>query len=226
MSRLSQALQTARWRVSQKYFHNFIFVHVPKTAGTSIVRTLGIPRIHQTAYDIRGRIGARRWEQKFKFAFVRNPWDRAVSSFHFAAARNRGLANSRYISLTFSDWLRLAYVERHPLYFDFPHPFSPQYDWISDFEDKIIVNFIGRFENLQQDFSTICERIGRRAIVLPHHGASKHKDYRDYYKDKDVEIIAKWYKKDIDHFGYAFDRPASTRHSDSLINIGLKQVAV
>lgn len=230
MSRLSHALQTARWRVRQKYLHNFIFVHVPKTAGTSIVHTLGIPRIHQTAYDIRGRIGARRWEQKFKFAFVRNPWDRTVSLFHFASARARGLSNSRYIALTFTDWLQLAFVERHALYFDFPHSFSPQFDWISDFEDRIIVDFVGRFENIQQDFATICERMRRPIMVLPHDNQTNRKDYRYYYKDSDVEIIAKWYEKDINYFGYTFEPHALPRHaamrSVDSSNFGLKHIAV
>lgn len=205
MSRLSGRLKNVRWQLRQKYVDNFIFIHVPKTAGTSVVRTLGIPRIHETASDIRNRLGARRWEGKFKFAFVRNPWDRAVSLFHFAAGPSRGLCNSRYIALSFREWLKFAYVDRHPLYFDFPHSFGPQLEWISDLDGNVIVDFVGRFENLRQDFATICARLGLSTAVLPHYGASKHDDYRSYYKDEDVDIIAKWYKKDIEHFGYAFE---------------------
>lgn len=208
MSWLSQELKTTQWRLRQKFLHNFVFVHIPKTGGTSIVRTFSLPREHKMALDLRGRIGSRRWERRFKFAFVRNPWDRAVSSFHFACIRN-----SRYIALTFSDWLQLAYVERHPLYFDLPHSFSPQFDWISDSLDNVIIDFVGRFENLQQDFATICQRIGRPVTTLPRLNPTEHQEYRYYYKDKDAEIIAQWYKKDIDYFGYAFDRPASLLHT-------------
>lgn len=228
MSWLSHELRTSSWRFRQKYLLNFTFVHIPKSAGTSITRALGIvaEQEHKTAMELRGRIGADRWEKKFVFAFVRNPWDRAVSSFHFAVTRNKP---SRFVGLTFSEWLQIAYVDRHPLYFDLPHPFLPQFDWISDSRDNVLVDFVGRFENLQQDFDVVCERIGRPVVVLPHSNPTKHEDYRHYYKDKDVDVIAHWYKKDIEHFGYTFDRPTSipllferTRSAKA----ALKQVAV
>ncbi len=209
MSRLTQEYRAFHWRLRQKYFHDFVFIHIPKTAGTSIYRSLGLAGEHRTALQLRGRLRERRWHTKFKFAFVRNPWDRAVSSFLHATVINK---DSRFVALTFSDWLRLAYVERHPLYFDVPHSFSPQYDWISDGEDNLIVDFVGRFENLREDFATICGRIGRPGLDLPHHNATKHADYRTYYKDRDIEIIARWYKKDIDYFGYTFSKLPAIRH--------------
>lgn len=226
MSWFSREMQKVRWRAKQKYIHKFIFIHIPKTGGSSINFTLGIPREHVTAFELRGRIGAERWEKKFKFAFVRNPWDRAVSSFHFARIRN-----SRFVALTFSDWLQLAYVERHPLYFDLPHSFSPQFDWINDRKEDVIVDFVGRFENLQQDFATVCERIGHPVVEkLRHSNKTKHEDYRHYYRDKDVDLVAKWYKKDIEFFGYTFDpsnsAPQPIRYLNESAGIGLKQVAV
>lgn len=153
MSWLSEELRRARWRVTQKYFHNFVFIHIPKNAGTSVLRALGLTPEHKKAVGARGVIGEQRWERKFKFAFVRNPWDRAVSSFHYAR-----FGDSRFVSLSFSEWLHLAFVERHPLYFDIPHTFITQFDWICDRQDKVIIDFVGRFENIQQDFAVICKR--------------------------------------------------------------------
>jgi chondroitin 4-sulfotransferase 11 len=209
MSWLTQELRTTRWHLRQKYLLDFVFIHIPKTAGSSIHRTLELTAEHKTALQLRGRLGKRRWERKFKFAFVRNPWDRVVSSFHYAATRTK---NSRFVDLTFSQWLKLAYVDRHPLYFDAPHLFSPQYDWISDNDDNLIVDFVGRFENLEHDFAKVCERIGRTGLQLPHDNATKHQDYRHYYKDSEIEIIARWYKKDIEHFGYVFSAPTVIAH--------------
>lgn len=209
MSWLTHELRITRWHLRQKYFHNFVFVHIPKTAGTSIYRTLNLYGEHVTALQLRGRLGANLWNKKFKFAFVRNPWDRVVSSYRFATVRNK---DSRFVALSFSEWLRLAYVDRHPLYFDSPHSFSPQFDWISDNDDNVMVDFVGRFENLQQDFTHVCNRIGKPDVVLPHHNATKHNDYRTYYSDADIEIVARWYQKDIDYFGYTFSKISVARN--------------
>jgi chondroitin 4-sulfotransferase 11 len=201
MSWLTHRVRNAQWRIRQKYVHNFAFIHIPKTGGTSINRALGLADEHKTALQLRGRLGAERWERKFRFAFVRNPWDRAVSAFKFARDRNK---DSRFVALSFRDWLRLAYVERHPLYFDTPVSFLPQFDWISDDSDCVLVDFVGRFENLAVDFTNVCERIGRKVPTLPHHNSTKRDDYRSYYDDESIEIIAHWYRKDIEYFCYEF----------------------
>lgn len=206
MSWLTHKVRKTRWRIRQKYIHNFVFIHIPKTGGTSINRALGLADEHKTALQLRGRLGVQRWERKFRFAFVRNPWDRAVSAFKFARDRNK---DSRFVALSFRDWLRLAYVDRHPLYFDIPVSFLPQFGWISDDSDRVLVDFIGRFENLSADFANVCERIGRKAPALPHHNSTKRDDYRSYYDDESIEIIARWYKKDIEHFGYEFSPSAA-----------------
>ena len=205
MSWLTHQIRKTGWRVRQKYVHNFAFIHIPKTGGTSINRALGLADEHKTAMQLRGRLGER-WDRKFRFAFVRNPWDRAVSSFRFALDQNK---DSRFVALTFREWLRLAFVERHPLYFDLPVSFLPQFDWISDQEDNLLVDFVGRFENLQADFAKVCERIGCAGLKLPHYNSTKHDDYRSYYDDESIEIIARWHKKDIEQFGYEFSQSAS-----------------
>lgn len=201
MSWLSQELRTARWHIRQKHFHNFVFVHIHKTAGTSINKTLGLIREHKTAFELRGRLGEERWRKKFKFAFVRNPWDRTVSMYSFAVK----MKSVPFVSLGFKEWLKLAFVDRHPLYFDHPVSFRPQFDWIADYNDAVIIDFIGRFENLDRDFATVCERIGKPRLKLSYENPSKRGDYRSYYDDEAAEIVARWYKKDIDYFGYRFE---------------------
>jgi len=124
-----------------------------------------------------------------------------VSYYHF----KRPKKDFRFVALSFSEYLRRVFVDREPLYFsDFPQRYLPQLDWVSDNNDNLIVDFIGRFENLDEDFSKICDRIGKPGLTLPHTNAARREDYRSYYKDGDIEIVANWYKKDIDHFGYTF----------------------
>jgi len=79
----------------------------------------------------------------------------------------------------------------------------PQWNWLIDGKGKLLVDYIGRFENLQADFAQVCARLNRQA-ELPHLKKSEHGDYRQYYNAASIEIVRQWFKSDIEQFGYEF----------------------
>ena len=113
--------------------------------------------------------------------FVRNSWDRLVSLVHY----------EKYS-------LDIDSLEIFPEYF-----WRLQYDWLFDGSESM-VDFVGRYENFQEDFNLICDRIGVSRIQCPHRNASKHKFYTSYCDNELREIVAKRFAKDIEFFGYEF----------------------
>jgi hypothetical protein len=189
-----------RWRTlyRDRYQRGFELVHINKTGGTSIEAALDITHQHHTALEIRDRIGRQRWNDRFTFTIVRNPWDRAVSQYSWRYRTEKTEAP------TFDEWVKLAYEQMDPRYYYNPKMFMPQWFWIADEDGRNIVDFVGRFETLREDFATICARIGH-ATPLPHERPSEHAHYSTYYDDASRATIARWFAVDIDRFGYSFD---------------------
>ncbi len=94
-------------------------------------------------------------------------------------------------------------MERDPRYYDQPRMFMPQRDWLVDERGEMLVDYVGRFETLQQDFASICQRMGVQAS-LGHAKPSDRGSYRQYYSAASRQIVAEAFAADIEDFGYGF----------------------
>jgi len=201
MTALRYRFRDLHARLHTRYVADFVFVHINKTGGTSIERALGLPFQHRTAAELRRMVGTRRWRERFSFAFVRNPWDKVASHYRYRVKTNQTGLGSRRVG--FEEWVRLAYGERDPRFYDQVRMFMPQVDWISE-NGLIIVDFVGRFERIHEDFQHVCAIVGRRA-QLPHLKSSGREDYRRLYSDETAAIVARCFARDLETFGYTFD---------------------
>ncbi len=178
-----------------------VFIHINKTAGTSVERALHLRSERKTALQKREEMGRERFERAFKFAFVRNPWDKVLSHYHYRLRTNRtGLADT---GLDFRAWVLKAYGERDPRWHDDPRMFMAQRLWLDDEAGRCLVDFVGRFERLEQDFSEACRRMGVQAR-LPHVKVTRHAPYRDAYDAETRALIARIFAADLEAFDFEF----------------------
>lgn len=194
-----------------------IFVHVPKTAGISISQALyGHGRAnHMTVGWYQLMFDRETFSRYFKFGFVRNPWDRAVSAFRFLRAggftdHDKHMAETFYAGFAdFDDFVKrwLSSQDLNDRRSGLNEVFVPQYRYFClPGTSSPLVDFIGFYENIADDFAHVSKRLGI-ACSLPHKNASNRssKVYTDYYTDESREIISRLYRTDIEMFGYDFE---------------------
>lgn len=210
--------------------NNFLFVHLAKTGGTSVRATLNryrwrdpyywpaylcsrlsaltghkigckLPR-HAKAICAYEMLPRDLFDALFKFAFVRNPWDLQVSSYHHIKRERPHRMQGRD---DFESFLRWKLDPERPYQFHLDTSIELQSDYLVDLHGNVLVDYIGRFENLADDFAHICDQIGIKAPKLAHkRKASDRSSYRDYYTDETAALVARHFKTDIDMFGYTF----------------------
>ncbi len=188
-------------KLRHRWFDGFYFIHINKTGGSSVEEALKIPFEHKTAKEKIFEVGLESWEKRFCFSFVRNPWDKVVSHYHYRVKTNQsGLSES---NLDFVDWVKVSYRDKEDLYYDNPKMFMNQCSWLVSDSGDVAVDYIGRFESLSSDFNTVASELGLKT-TLPHLKKTKRMDYRNYYNDEAAEIVASVFARDIDYFGYSF----------------------
>ncbi len=217
-SREFQALQRMRMietndGYSLKPFddHHCMFVHIPKCAGVSICKSLfgNLAGGHTNIKKYQLIFSKAEFDRYFKFAFVRNPWDRLVSAFFFLRRGGFNESDRKWARekldqfQDFGSFVR-KWVNRDNVS-SWRH-FVPQHKYVCSTDGKLLVNFVGRFENLEEDFSYVSRRINAEsALRVANRTASRKASYAEYYSDETRRIVADVYREDIDLFGYRFD---------------------
>ena len=200
--------------------HKFVFVAIPKTGthavrqalrehmgpqdmeqvGLFVQRSLPIPALarighgHITLEELRPHVKPDAWESFFKFAFVRNPFDRFVSYCAFVTREGDEFEKDPQAVM--------RGVLANP-----PHQhilFHPQHKFVTDRSGALLTDHVGRVEEMQESYDEISGRIGIPTAKLEKVNATKRRDYRGYFDDELMEGVAKLYARDLELFGYEF----------------------
>lgn len=206
---------------------SFLFIHIPKTAGTSIrsvlapysgkrgvfnyigrkledyptlcFRTgLSIKRTydaHTTYSHLEKLLPKEELQKLYKFCITRNPYDRVYSFYlHILAHSEHPWFNQINSYGSFDVMLQNLKEVREP----------SQKSYVTDSQGNICVDFIGKFENLTDDFNAVCKRLNI-PYELPKKNTRKHKDYREAYTGDNWKYVAEYYAEDFEAFGYTKD---------------------
>ena len=184
------------------------FIQVPKTATVSIqdrchrdcVQITHLPYQNPTAVQWR-----KAHPNGFRFAFFRNPFDRLVSAY-------------AYFQMEWTHQMVKDDVEKYALIHKDFREFvlkgvgdgrvlgqthcRPQVSWITDESGKVIVDFLGHYETLQQDFDQVCRRFGWEEKPLKLMNFTQHPSYREVYDRAMIDTVMSVYRMDFEVGGY------------------------
>jgi len=181
--------------------HKFIFYHVPKAAGSSVrtaigdvagsCRPRGLGTRHSTPDEFLQSVGLiSRWRYRryFSFCFIRNPWERFGSAHNYNVKGGGPLpADVNDAAKMLADGVDIVVKRRS---------FIPQVKFTKG------VSFVGRFENLDVDFGSVCKTIGQSLSLPRLNVSSETTSYLDTFTPRTIDIITRYYAEDIAAFGY------------------------
>ena len=188
--------------------HKFLFLHLPKTGGTSInkffndkfdnnKRDFGHPYLSEYKCN--------NFDDYFKFTIVRNPYDRLVSAFFYMKEYSKFQSdiNFRKKWKLEHDTFESFVIEKLPIIVGNkntrPRHFKPQVDF-----GTAGLDYIGSFVTMQDDMNFICDEIGIDRQDLPHVNSSNHKRYDEYYNEELLNIVKTLYLEDFNNYEHLF----------------------
>lgn len=189
-----------------------IFVHVPKCAGVAISSALfgSLAGGHRNIRTYQLVFSRREFGSYFKFAFVRNPWDRLASAYSFL--RRGGFSPADRA------WAR-ANLDRYPDFRSFVrgwvreenvgrwNHFLPQTHFLC-IGDVLALDFIGYYENLAEDYELVRARLGVGGPLVERNAPGGRRppgQFETLYDEETRRIVADVYRRDVELLGYEFD---------------------
>tara|TARA_B100001093_G_scaffold462456_1_gene477687 strand:+ start:320 stop:964 length:645 start_codon:yes stop_codon:yes gene_type:complete len=179
-----------------------VFFHIPKTAGISISNSLfgDIKWGHRSVNFYKSHYGEKVFNSLYKFCFVRNPYDRLFSAYTFlkeGGVNNQDLefSNSYLEEFASFDEFVLKGLEKEEI-MNWVH-FKPQYTFICDENDNIIMDFVGKMENLKADFNTVCKHLNIESELQKLNMSSAKKNE---FSEEVKAMIKLKYQKDFNLF--------------------------
>ena len=197
-----------------------IFIHIPRTAGTSIEVAFQDkdqwnvnPRTKHLIASTAKRLYKDYWNDYFKFSFVRNPWDRMISMCKYGNSHPRE-ANRTYGCDINTGTLNMDnYFKKFPTQREIdPRTLSADDNFGDTIPNSVYFNilnekidFIGKFENLHSDIKFISDKLNTN-IVLQKKEISRHRHYSFYYDEPTRKLVETTYAYDIKKLNYQFEK--------------------
>lgn len=190
-----------------------VFIHIPKAAGSSVNQALyGRFMGHYSVQEFLGSASAD-LKQLPRFAITRNPWSRALSAYRFARAGKGGGDGvtagmqhpERYYIPQFESFERfvIEWLDGRDIE-SLDGIFRPQLSYVTDKAGQLVVDHLGKVEDLRPTSEWLEKTIGKR-VDFPHSNQTGEQvDFRSFYSDQTADIIARIYQNDIEAFGYKF----------------------
>lgn len=200
--------------------HKAVFFHIPKTAGYAMEQHFAPGDLDYTVYDSGCVFGMKDslmtqhfpysemiklvsqdlMQEYFKFAFVRNPWDRLFSAYAYLKTLHDKLYGG------FEQWLSFVCAQVRERTYEPGAHHAPQSDYLLH-EGSEVLDFVGRYENLQQDFTSVCSSLGIASGQLPvlNKTLLKTGHYSEFYNRSMVELVGETYHQEIALLGYSFE---------------------
>ena len=172
----------------------FIFIHINKNAGTSILNSFNKKKFHLTVEELNELLGERTFNKCIKFAIVRNPYDRVISLYKHRIKTNQSNLNSENIGI--NEWVKSVFSENTNLkYRDKNRMFLTQLEWLKDKYGVIQVDEILRFDKLKYDFDRFCKKYSLDTKL--NHDNKSDFIYSDILNDSSKTIIYNYFKEDF-----------------------------
>lgn len=202
---------------------NFIFFHLYKCGGMSLRHELNKPEYqsrevqdgHSLPIDMYSYFKELNklddYEKIFKFTFIRNPFDFMVSTYFYGKSYKNHFMHNDIINRNMDIEMFIPYYFEHREKDMKSKPRGSNKvvtfkDWLLDSEGNLLVDFIGKMENYDNDYKFICEKLGLpfNSVPLVNVNPNKEKDYRKYYNNKSIKMIENHFEWELNKFNYKF----------------------